>query len=211
MTVPGQKIAIAGEEKTKVTQAKELVRSHESAKRQTDKMILGIKDAAIRQKYVAKRQQNRGRFGEVLDKVTAKFLQYATKVEGMFDSVNPFSKDPAKTSSVPRGQVGSYQDGMGFLMLAPVMIKGALIAAAAAVLYAASTYAAAVKKEKDLQEEILKDPKLTVAEKARLVAVISGDVLQAKAGAILIPLLLLGGGFFVFKMMKSAVPGGRLL
>lgn len=211
-----RKTAIAGEEKSKITQAKELVESHESAKRQTDKMILGIKDAKIRQKYVAKRQEQRGKFGQILDSITSKFLEYASQVEGFFDSMNPFAKKPAASASAgpSRGQVGAYagsanafarsDSSMGFLMLAPAAVKVALVAASAAVLYAAATYAAAVKKEKDLQEEILKDPKLSTAEKARLVAVVSGDVIGQKAGAVLVPLLLLGGGFLVLKAMSGA-------
>lgn len=200
-----QKVAIAGEEKTKIVQAKELVESHETAKRQTDKMILGIKDAKVRAKYLVKRQDARGRFSEMLDKVTVKFMELASEVEGLADRLNPFSSPTSnvKGKSVPRSQFGS-DDSMGFLMLAPFAIKGALVIAAAAVLYAAGTYAAAIKKEKDMQAEILSDKSLSTSDKAKLLAVVTGDVLQAKAGAILLPLIFVGGAFFLLRSMAGA-------
>lgn len=183
-----QKAPIEGEQKDNVNQAKKIIESHEAAKKETDKMILALSDSKIRAKYVAKRQENRGYFGEMLDSVTKKFVELANQIQGFWESHSFFGADSS----------------LGFLMLAPIVIQGAIALAAAAVIYAAATYASAVKREKDMQSEILADKSLSTADKAKLLGVVAGDALTSKAGAILLPLLLLGGAAFAFSQFKKS-------
>lgn len=183
-------VEIGTEEKSKILAAKELIEDLEKSKKATDAVIQKIKDPKKRLAYVQKRSAIRAESSGIVDKLTRKFVEYATQVKGFLDKNNPFGSD----------------DTMGFLMLAPFAIKAALTAAAAAVLYAAATYAGALKKEKDLQEQILNDPSLSTVEKVKMVASITGEK-TGKVAAIVTPialLLALGIGAKIYFDRKQA-------
>lgn len=166
-------VEIEAQDKSNILAAKELIEDFEKSKKATDTAIQHIKDPKKRMAYMQKSSAIRAESSGIVDSLTRKFVEYATQVKGFLDRNNPFGSD----------------DTMGFLMLAPFAIKGALIIAAGAVLYAAATYAGALKKEKDLQEQILNDPTLSTIEKAKMVASITGEK-TGKIAAIVTPIAL---------------------
>lgn len=192
------KVAIEGEDKTKIAQAKQMVDDYMLAKNETDRMIAKISNPVIKAKYESQKKSQRGTFSDSVDALTAKFLQLAAQVEGWFSSPTA----PAATTK-PIAPKGTAYGEMGLLPLAlaaPWAIKVGLVAAASAIIYAAVAYATALKKERELQEMILKDPSLSVSEKNSLLSVVSssggfgGAIALVGIGAVLV--------FLVMRMKK---------
>lgn len=184
------KVAIEGDEKNKIIEAKAIVDDYISAKTKSDDMISKLKNPQTRAKYELKARQNRGAFSEVIDSATSKFLEYAKQVDGWSSSA----------LSAVKSWFSGEDNSMGVIpvvaLAAPWVVKVGLVAAASVIIYAAATYASAKKKETELQEMILKDPSISVAEKNQLLGTVGGGSMLPALGLVVVGALLV---FFVMR------------
>jgi hypothetical protein len=198
-------VSLTKEETSKVQNAKDLVDNAQRERQTTDKALSKIKDPKLRNVYALKVRKLREDQDGILKRVTDKFVDAWNSMKSSSASSR---SEPSGKKGVAPGQVGGE---MGFVMFVPFAVKGVLLAAAAAVAYAAVKYAEAIAAEKEIQKQILNDTQIPFVQKVEAMGVVAGSKTSAVLGGSLLTLLLVGGAaFFLFTkapfMQKMRVP-----